>query len=53
MANYKVLSDNFALGEKGATVSDSALEGCNIDALLDGGHLIEIGAKSKQEKDTE
>lgn len=53
MANYKVLSDNFAGGEKGTTVDGASLEGCNIPALIEGGHLVEIGAKSKQDKDSE
>ena len=56
MASYKVLSDRFALGEKGKTVDSDALVGCNIEALVEGGHLAEVNSKvsksvtSEQEK---
>ena len=45
MANYKVMSENCALGKQGATLSADDLEGFNIDALLDGGHLAEVNVK--------
>lgn len=47
MAQYKVVSDNFALGIKGDTLDSSALEGCNIAALVEGEHIAEIGSKKK------
>jgi hypothetical protein len=56
MTTYKVLSDRFALGEKGKTVDSDALVGCNIEALVEAGHLAEVSAKvsksvtSEQEK---
>jgi len=56
MASYKVLSDNFALGKQGDTVDSELLDGCNISALVDAGHLAEVNAKvsktvtSEQEK---
>jgi hypothetical protein len=56
MTSYKVLSDNFALGKQGETVDSELLDGCNISALVDAGHLAEINAKvsktvtSEQEK---
>jgi hypothetical protein len=56
MTTYKVLSDNFALGKQGDTVDNALLDGCNISALVEAGHLAEIGAKvsktvtSEQEK---
>jgi hypothetical protein len=56
MASYKVLSDNFALGKQGDTVDSELLDGCNISALVDAGHLAEVSAKvsktvtSEQEK---
>jgi hypothetical protein len=56
MASYKVLSDNFALGKQGYTVDSELLDGCNISALVDAGHLAEVSAKvsktvtSEQEK---
>ena len=47
MATYKVLSDNFALGNQGETLDSALLDGCNIEALVDGGHIAEVNAKSK------
>jgi hypothetical protein len=47
MASYKVLSDNFALGQQGDTVDSDALDGCNIPALVDGGHIAEIISRKK------
>lgn len=47
MASYKVLSDNFALGSKGDTLDDNALEGCNISALVEGEHIVEIVSRKK------
>jgi hypothetical protein len=49
MATYKVLSDNFALASQGETVDSKVLEGCNVEALIEAGHLAEVGSKvSKQ-----
>lgn len=56
MANYKVLSNRFSLGKKGETVDSALLDGCNIGALVEAGHLAEVSAKvsktvtSEQEK---
>ena len=56
MAQYKVLSDNFAYGAKGDTVDSAVLEGSNIAALIEGEHIVEVSAKvsktvtSEQEK---
>lgn len=47
MASYKVLSENFALGKQGETVDSAVLDGCNISALVEAGHLAEVSAKSK------
>ena len=49
MTTYKVLSDNFSLGNKGETVDSKVLEGCNVEALIEAGHLAEVSSKvSKQ-----
>jgi len=49
MATYKVLSDNFALASQGETVDSKVLEGCNVEALIEAGHLAEVATKvSKQ-----
>jgi hypothetical protein len=45
MANYKVISDNCTLGKQGDTISADDLDGVNVDALLDGGHLAEVNVK--------
>jgi hypothetical protein len=56
MASYKVLSDKFSLGKNGDTVDSALLDGCNIEALVEAGHLAEVSAKvsktvtSEQEK---
>lgn len=42
MASYVVQVDNFAPGSKGATVTLDELGGCNIDALLACGVLVEV-----------
>jgi len=47
MASYKVLGNNFALGEQGDTVDSALLDGCNIPALVEGGHIAEIGSRKK------
>lgn len=40
--SYTINSDNFTLGKKGASIADKALldAGCNIEALVAGGHLV-------------
>ena len=45
MANYKVMSENCTLGKQGETISANDLEGVNVDALLEGGHLAEVNVK--------
>jgi hypothetical protein len=47
MTSYKVLSDRFSLGKKNETVDSDALVGCNIEALVEAGHLAEVNVKSK------
>lgn len=48
MAQYKVLSDNFAYGAKGDTVDSAVLEGSNIAALVEGEHIAEVSIKKKE-----
>lgn len=47
MASYKVLSDNFSLGKQDDIVDSALLDGCNISALVEAGHLAEVNTKSK------
>jgi len=50
MANYKIISENCTLGAQGSNISGDDLEGLNVDALVEGGHLAEVNVKvSKQE----
>jgi len=39
MTTYKITSDMTSLGKQGASVEDDALEGLNVDALIEGGHV--------------
>jgi len=45
MTTYKVMSNRFALGEIGKTLDSDALDGCNIEAAIEAGHLAEINTK--------
>ena len=50
MPNYKIMSDNCTLGKQGENINGDDLEGFNVQALVDGGHLAEVNVKvSKQE----
>jgi hypothetical protein len=49
MTTYKVLSSRFALGEIGKTLDSDALDGCNIEAAIEAGHLAEVSSKFKKE----
>lgn len=54
MAQYKVLSDRLADVTAGSTVDDMQLEGLNIEALIEGGHIEALGAtKQAVKKDQE
>jgi hypothetical protein len=49
MASYKVLTDRLVVAKKGATIDDTALDGANIQALIDGGHIEPLSVNKKQE----
>jgi hypothetical protein len=50
MITYKVLSNKLALGKQGETIDSDLLDGCNIQGLIDGGHIAEVNTKfSKQD----
>lgn len=54
MAQYKVLSDRLTDVTAGSTVDDMQLEGLNIDALIEGGHIEALNAnKQSVKKDLE
>lgn len=51
MKTYKILSDILVLGNKGESIDEAALEGANIAALIDGGH-IELASLAKKTDET-
>ena len=53
MATYKVVSKRLVGLAEGATVSDTDLDGANIAALIDGGHLAPIGSRPLKKNEAE
>jgi hypothetical protein len=54
MANYIVTSNRLDGLKRGDVISDKDLEGCNIDHLLDAGHIsTQQLKKSAKTKDTD
>jgi hypothetical protein len=55
MTTYKIISDKTSLGKSGETVSEAALVGLNVDALISGGHLepVSISSKKSDKKEQE
>jgi hypothetical protein len=54
MAQYKLISDRLAVGTAGDIVDDKALDGLNVAALIEAGHIEEVAAsKSASKKDSE
>ena len=49
MSSYKILSDRLTIGKQGQTIYDEALDGANIQALIEGGHIAIVGAKQTSE----
>lgn len=47
--SYEVTSDRLAF-DRGEVVTADALAGCNIDALVQGGHLAAVPDKPKPNK---
>lgn len=50
MTTYKVLSDNLTWPQ-GSTIDDEKLEGLNVQALIDGGHIKPENSKTKTDKE--
>jgi hypothetical protein len=40
MASYKVVSNRLTIGEKDAIIDSKSLNGVNVEALLDAGHIV-------------
>lgn len=53
MQSFKVISDNCTVGKQGATVTEAELDGLNLQALLEGGHLELVSSKSTKQSNTE
>lgn len=54
MAKYKILSDRLSVGEIGQTLDEEAFVGCNIEALIDGGHIEPVSiSKVSKKSETE
>jgi len=52
MASYKVVSDLVSGKKSGDTITDEELVGCNVDALIEGGHITaESTSKTKADKE--
>lgn len=49
MASYKILSDRLTVGKQGQIIDEAQLEGANISALVEGGHIAPVANKTKEE----
>ena len=47
MSEYKIKAGNVTFGKPGETVTEKDLEGVNIGALLEGGHLAATTPKKE------
>lgn len=52
MNTYKVISENFSLGKQGSTVTETELEGLDLQMLVGAGHLELITAKTSNKTQT-
>lgn len=53
MASFKVISDNFTYGKQGSTVTETELEGLDLEMLVGAGHLEPIATKSSNKTQTQ
>ena len=52
MANYKIISDMIPGKKPGDSITDDELDGINVDALIEGGHIsAENPTPKKAEKE--
>lgn len=52
MNTYKVISDNFTHAKQGSTVTETELEGLDLEMLVGAGHLEPITSKSNNKIQT-
>jgi hypothetical protein len=43
---YKVISNRFSGAELGSTLTEEDLVGCNVGALIEGGHLSVVSSRA-------
>lgn len=53
MQSFKVISDNCTLAKQGSTVTEAELDGLNLQALLEGGHLEIVSSKPQKQSNME
>lgn len=54
MAKFRIVSSNTDLGKAGDLVDSADLKGYNVEALVEGGHLVEAApSSSKAHKSSE
>jgi len=53
MAQFKVVSSRLSGHPQGALVTEKDLEGANIAALVEAGHIAEIGSKPTKKETKE
>lgn len=51
MAQFKVVSSRLAGHPQGSLISETDLEGANISALVEAGHIASIGSKPSKIKE--
>jgi hypothetical protein len=51
MTTFKITSDRITDHKKGSTVDAEALEGANIEALIEGGHIAPVVKTNKQDSE--
>lgn len=52
MAQFKVVSSRLVGHEQGSLISEKDLDGANIAALIEAGHIAEIGSKPSKKEPT-
>ena len=50
MSEYKIKAGNVTFGKPGETVNEKDLEGVNIEALIEGGHIAATKPKKEDKK---
>lgn len=51
MATYKIISERLSVGKKNTVIDEDVLDGANIQALIDAGHIVPATKATKQESE--